>query len=150
MKYVLFSLWSLSATAASFGTITISGIVPSNTSITVNPTSGYNALDLVNGVTNQQVCSITEKNNTTAGYTVTLSSTNAGTLKNGTLGNVPYTAKYNNASVTLSTSPVTITNQGSQSTPINIVKQFTVTIPASPDVMTGTYSDTLTFTISAN
>jgi hypothetical protein len=83
---------------------------------------------------------------------VKLTSQNAGVLKNGTLGSIPYTAKYGTNAVTLSTTPVTVTTQGPQNSVVNVVRQFKISFTGVPheNVMAGAYSDTLTFTITAN
>ena len=138
--------------AATTGNVTIQGAISAATAIVVTAQTGYNALDLTSVASDQVVATVREINNTTAGYGVTLTSTNAGNLKNGTLGQVPYTAKYNGTAVTLSTSPQTITTQGTQTAIVNTVKNFAISFAANAaeDLMVGTYSDTLTFTISAN
>jgi len=138
--------------AATTGSLTISGTIPAATSITVNPSVGYSSLDLVNGETNKVVAVVTEKNNTLLGYSVTLASSNSGLLKNGTLGSINYTAKYNNVIVTLSSTPQTITTQGSQVAIVNSNKNFAVTTTPTPEdmIVEGVYTDTLLFTISSN
>lgn len=138
--------------AALTGSITLQGSVGAATAIVVTPQNNYNALDLATTVSNLNVANVREINNTAAGYKVTLVSANAGKLKNGTLGQVSYTAKYNGNAVTLSASPQQITNQGPQTGVVNVVKAFTINYTGTPaaDLMVGTYSDTLTFTIAAN
>lgn len=138
--------------AAVTGTITLAGIVPASTAIIVTPVAPYNNLVLSTAQTNLLVATVNEQNNTTLGYSVTLSSTNAGKLKNGTLGQITYTARYNSTSVTLSVAPIVVTTQGAQSAVVNVIKNFDVSYAATPAIstMAGTYSDTLTFTIIAN
>ena len=141
-----------SAYAATTGNIAISGIVPASTAIAVNTVSGYNSLNLAVTAAGQVVANIQETNNTVNGYTVTMSSQNAGTLKNGTLGSLAYTAKYNNAAVTLSTTAATITTSGASTAVVNVSKPLAISYTGVPaaSMMQGTYSDTLTFTITAN
>lgn len=138
--------------AATTGSITVTGAIPAATALVVTTVSGYNSLDLTTTATDQQVATVRELNNTTAGYTVSLTSANSGQLTNGTLGAVTYSAKYDGSSVTLSSSPVSITSQGTQTTIVNTVKAFSVSFTgASADtLMVGNYSDVLTFTIAAN
>ncbi len=142
---------SIGAHAATTGSITISGTVAQQTSIDVNPLTGYNALDLGTSQTDLAVAEVVEKNNTNLGYKVTLTSQNAGKLKNGTLGQVSYTAKYGSSSVNLSTTPQQITSGAVASSPVNVTKQFKVSYSGvdTSTMMQGTYSDTLTFTISS-
>lgn len=147
----LFAL-PMASYAALTGSITISGSISAATAIVVSTVAGYNSLDLTTTATDQNVATVREINNTAAGYSVTLTSANAGKLKNGSLGQVTYTAKYNGSAVTLAASPQTVTTQGSQSAVVNVVKNFAIsyTGTAAQDLMVGTYSDTLTFTIAAN
>ena len=145
-------LLSAPAIAATTGSITISGTVPAATAIVVTGSTGYNNLDLAATATNLQVATVNETNNTTNGYTVTVASTNAGQLKNGTLGSVTYTAKYNSTAFTLSNAAAQVTNAPAANAIVNVSKPLTIsyTGAAAGTLMTGTYSDTLTFTIAAN
>ena len=145
-------LISIGAQAATTGSITISGTVPAATAIVVTPVAGYNALDLATTAVDQQVATVREINNTANGYTVTLASANSGSLVNGVIGSVGYSAKYDGGSVTLSNTPQTVTNAGPSSSVVNVLKSFDVSFTgtAPEDLMQGTYSDTLTFTIQAN
>lgn len=145
------SLASASALAASSGQITLQGNVAQATNIVVTGQGNYNALDLTTSASDLLVAKVREINNTSAGYTVKLTSTNAGKFKNGVLGQVAYTAKYNGSNVTLSATPQIITTQGTQSGVINVLKEFKIsyTGQAAENLMAGTYSDTLTFTIAS-
>ena len=140
-----------SALAAVQGSITISGSVAGATAITVSAAAGSNNLDLSSSPVDLQVASVREINNTSNGYTVTLSSANAGQLKNGSSG-LAYTAKYNNVAVNLTVLPTTVTNAAPSNNVVNVVKPLTIsyTGAAAKTMIAGTYSDTLTFTIAAN
>lgn len=146
------ALMSPSAIAATSGSITISGAVSAATAIVVTSVAGFNNLDLATTQVDLSVANVREINNTTNGYTVTATSTNAGLLKNGTLGSISYTAKYNGTSFTLSTTPQTVTNAAASNVVVNVVKPLVISYTGSaPEThMVGTYSDTLTFTIAAN
>lgn len=146
------ALLSSSAFAALTGNITLQGTVAASTSIVVTPVAGYNSLNLSANQTNLSVAQVAERNNTAAGYSVTLSSANAGKLKNGSLGQITYTARYAGTNVTLAVSPVTVTTQGAQNTIANITKALDISYTgvAADTLMAGNYSDTLTFTIAAN
>ena len=155
MKHGLFLIGLLaasSALAATTGSITIQGSVPSTVAITVTGTTGFNTLDLATNATNQQVASVVEQSNSATGYKVTLASANAGALKNGTIGSVSYTAQYNSVNVSLSTTAQTVTNTTSATAVVNVTKPLTVSFTgqAPASMMAGTYSDTLTLTIAAN
>lgn len=147
----IFTAFGSAARAASTGSITISGVVAQHTDIVVTPLTGYNALDLSTTASDLAVADVREKNNTNLGYKVTLTSQNAGLLKNGTLGSVAYTAKYGTTAVTLSATPQQITSSPVATVPVNVVKQFKVSYAGvdSATMMQGTYSDALTFTISS-
>lgn len=140
------------AMAALVGNITLQGTVAASTSITVDAEPGYNSLNLHSDQSNLLVATVIESNNTAAGYTVTLSSANAGKLKNGSLDEISYTARYDGVAVTLSAAPVTITNQGAQTDVVNVAKEFDISYTGAPadELMAGTYSDTLVFTIASN
>jgi hypothetical protein len=148
------SMASLSGQAlgATSGSVVLSGVVPAETSITASGLAGYNSLDLSTTAQDLAVISVREINNTTNGYTVKMSSLNSGSLKNGTLGSVGYTAKYNGTAVTLSSNPVTVTNSGSTTTPVNVAKNFTISYTGADltTLMQGSYTDTLTFSVTAN
>lgn len=150
--YVLtLSLLQLAASAATSGAINLTGTVPPVTSITIVPV--VTPLDLTVTGVNVSVATVTEASNVPLGYTVTLSSANAGIMKNGVIGSVPYTLKYNGVATTLSVSPgVTVTTQGSSTSPISTNKSVTVSYTgvAAATTMSGTYSDTLTLTITGN
>lgn len=154
-RFALLSTVAATAAAPLYGavtgSITLSATVPAATAIVVTGTGSYNTLDLSTAATNLAVASIREINNTTGGYTVTAASTNAGKLKNGSAGSVTYTAKYNGSSFTLSSSPVNVTTSPASTSVVNIVKSLQISYAAQPagSLMAGTYSDTLTFTISA-
>ena len=138
--------------AATTGTLLLQGSIPTSTNITVTGVSPFNNLNLTTTQSDLLVANVQEQNNTALGYKVTIASANTGKLKNGSVGSINYTAKYNGTAFTLSTTPVTVTNVTSQTTVTNITKPLTISYtgvtPAS--MMAGTYSDTLTLAIAAN
>lgn len=138
--------------AALVGVLILQGIVPPVVAITVTGVPPFNALDLTATQVNLAVANVQEQSNVSTGYKVTLTSANAGVLKNGSIGSVIYTAKYNGVSTALTVAPVTITNTVTGTVPINTTKPLSISYTGSPSVsnMSGAYSDTLTFTISAN
>ncbi len=140
-----------SALAATSGTLTLSGTVPQRVDILVNAQSGATTLDLSTSQADYLVATVREKSNSATGYKVSLSSANSGNLVNGR-SMISYTAKYNTSGVTLSSTPQTITNVTSQSSPITTTKNFNISYTGADelDLMQGVYSDTLTFSIVAN
>jgi len=137
--------------AVDTGSITLSGAVQPVTLINVTNVPGYNSLDLSATTSDLTVATVREINNTLVGYAVTLTSINSGELQNGA-DFIVYTAKYDGISVVLSSTPVTVTSQSSQSGIVNTVKDFDISYTGITveNYMAGTYTDTLTFTITAN
>ena len=149
---------ALAATAQSSGNLTVQGAMPSVISIAVAPISGYDTLDLINGVNNQPIANLTERSNRKAGYTVTLTSLNAGLTGNSlfladTAGGpgtdlIAYSLTYNGVIVNFANGSALLTDSNGRTSGSGIVKSLTVTI--SPSWLSdGTYADTLTFTIAA-
>lgn len=140
------------AHAGDIGTITISGTVPTSTSIEVSAVAGSNSLNLTERVVDLLVANVTEQSNSTAGYRVTLASANGGALKNGAQGTFAYSAKYDDNNVNLRTEGQQVSNTGHTTSVVNVTKALTISYTGQPSasLMAGTYSDTLTFTIAAN
>jgi hypothetical protein len=144
------------ALAATSGTLTIQGTVASTVSIVVTPVAGYNTLDIEAGLTDQHVADITEKCNNKTGYTVTMTSLNAGGSGNslfladsaGAADTVPYTLSYNSTAVTFNSGSATLTSANAKTAKDGVVKPLAATIAASW-VNAATYADTLTFTIAS-
>lgn len=137
------------ALAATTGNLTISGVIPQVVSISIAPQGLYNNLNLNNTQVDLLVAQVTEASNSANGYTVTLTSTNAGLLKNGIVDSVGYSAKYNAQSVVLSGSPVIVSNGASGV--VSATKDLTISYTGVPSTakVSGTYSDTLVFNITA-
>jgi hypothetical protein len=147
---------TMAGLAQTSGNLTISGTVANQTTIAIAPQAGYNNLDIASGTTDQVVAQVTERSNSRNGYTVTLTSANAGTGSqaslNGTAGNsdvVNYSMEYDGVGVTLSGGSAQVTNASGRTPQAGVVKALSVTFAASW-VNTDTYSDTLTLTIAAN
>ena len=158
-KYIALTLALLGtagvALAQSSGTLTIQGTVAAIANITVSPQTGYNTLNIAGGVANQNVANITEQCNDKNGYTVTMTSLNAGAsgsslfLKDTGAGTdtVPYSLTYNSVAVSFSSGSATLTSASAKTVQAGVVKALAVTIAASW-VNAATYADTLTFTIA--
>ena len=140
-----------SAFAATTGGITLQGTIAPATAITVTGTAPYNSLDLNTTQTNLLVANVREVNNTSTGYTVKLSSANNGLLANGAADSIAYTATYNDSAVSLTSTPVAVTQSAPQNVVVNTQKPFKISYTGVTDdsKMAGSYTDTLTFTISA-
>ena len=145
------AIFPLAATAASSGSVTITGKVPINCGITVTPQSGAsNIADVSQANTNLLVATVTENCNDPSGYSVSLVGTNSasytGLFKDSvSAATVPFTVSYNGSSV----ASATVTNVAA---PANVTKNVQITYAATPN-LTGsvgyTYAETLTFTITA-
>lgn len=159
MKHVLAVLLVLStpAFAEESGSVQISGEIPQKTSIEVKGVKN-DSLDLSGGEKDRKVAEVTEKNNTWKGYVVTMKSKYAGhmALESGIIGklfnNIKYSAKYNGKSAPLSLFPQVVYsspffNLQAQERKHDLNISFDA--QADKDLLAGTYSDTLTFTISA-
>ena len=141
---VLLAVVSMGAFAQITDTATLflSGTVGNYVSITVTPNASAPSLALAAGQSSPlQVATVTETSNTS--YTVTASSANSFNFTDGT-DNLPYTLYYDGSPVASGT-PV-----ASGSSASGVSRPVSVTFPAAPtSATTGTYSDTVTFTISA-
>jgi hypothetical protein len=133
---------------SSMGSIIITGVIPAVTQLVVTPVPGL--LDLTVTTNDQTVATVKEMTNTSNGYVVTMSSVNQGLLKNGTIGAVPYSAKYQGVPVIFGPGSITLTDTSGTSSVTNVTKPLSISFSGtSPEnLMAGPYSDTLTFTIS--
>lgn len=147
------SVFAESTPADNSVSINLSGTVEPKISLQIDVTD-YSTLDLESDVTDLQVAEITEKSNIAGGYEISVLSTNGFELAR-TDGSDPidvttlaYTIKYGGgASVSADgviSSPTTRTNQSGDA------KALTVSYNAANAFLySGTYEDTLTFTIAA-
>ena len=150
MKLLLGLLLTLNSTfAATSGTLILTGIIPKKVEITVTSKPAASNLDLETTQTNLSVGTLTGKSNVVAGYKISVSSLNSGKLVHTSTPTsfVNYTLRIDTTSVPLS---------GSGFANYSAVGNFTKDVNISYTgvdgyVMTdGNYTDTLTFTISAN
>lgn len=152
MKKLLLALilTSTSAFTATTGTLVLTGIVPQNLSIVINPTPISSNLDLSTTQTDLKVATSVEKSNSQTGYKVSITSANLGKLKrvSGTEV-IPYTLKYNNNSVNLASTQIVV-NAGTG--PQNLSKDISISYTGLDlsATLEGTYTDTLTLSISSN
>jgi hypothetical protein len=109
---LIFLTWE--SEAASVGSIVLTGNVPAATSLTIIPEPHSTALNLALSGSNVLVALITERNNTTGGYTVTVASSNGFQLVGPVNHAVAYQAFYGNTAIT---GPV-VSVQGLQNSPV--------------------------------
>jgi hypothetical protein len=149
-KLALVSMLVASTTyAATTGTLTLTGTISQNVSIVVNTLAAAGTLDLTATQTNLAVANVDEVSNSAGGYKITASSANAGTIKNGAnADNVAYTLKYDGGSaISLTVAPQDMkTGAGGIVTDNSAV---TISYTGAAGLSSGTYSDTVTFTIVA-
>ena len=148
MKYLLLFL-SSGIFAATTGSLTLRGIIPQVTSITVTSESIATSLPLDVTQINTKVATINERSNSNTGYSVSITSLNLGTLKriSGT-ESVAYSLTYNGSSVNLSSGQ---TFSFPSAGVVNTNKDLNVSYTAIDFSTTksGTYEDTLTVSISS-
>lgn len=152
MKKFIVALSLISGTAfgATTGTLVLTGVVGVLYSLTVNPTTAASNINITAGETATLVATVSETSNNPLGYKITMSSANAGKLKNGTLDETSYQVSYNNGSpVTLTTTPTTVKTVSSMVSMGTVSSDVKVSVTAKPDALVGTYTDTITVTIGA-
>jgi spore coat protein U-like protein len=143
------------ADAATTGTITLQGTVAQSCNITVTPQTGYNALDLSTSPTSLNVATVNETCNDPKGYTVSMTTANGtttGVLKGAIAGNpdtVTYNVTYNGSAVTLAGSTATVTNVTAKTAAAGVTKNLNIAYTGNSNLGADTYTDTLTFTITA-
>lgn len=128
------------------GTITLHAGMPSLCSVQVTQTNTA-SIDLVRGVNNLTVGRVGEQCNHDSGFTVTISSANAGALVTDDGQRVPYTVRYDNSGTVSLAQPVVLTRTRAQRT--LSTKNFRVTVPAAPQAIAGSYADTIIVAIAA-
>lgn len=143
-------LLSTTTYSATTGTLLLQGVVLPKLSITVTPETVSSSLDLETTQTNLKVATVNEKANLVLGYKVTITSANLGNLKRVSGTQVfPYTLKYNGASVNLATGQV-VTYGPAIVANVNRDVHIAYTGIPNENMVEGTYTDTITFTIASN
>lgn len=145
---ILFS--SIGAYAATSATLLLKGNVPEIMSIQVSPETLATNLPLSQTQTSAKVAVVQEKSNSNTGYKVTIGSANNGKLvRNTGTEQFPYSLSYNSQTLNLA-SPVVISNPGASAVTRNRDVAISYTGVPEEQLVAGDYSDTITFTISAN
>lgn len=104
------------------------------------------ALDLLHGSIDQPIATVGEKCNRAQGYTVTLSSANAGMLVSAAGARAPYTVRYGSAEpVALSRPLALVRPEPATWTATQVVA---ITLPAQPAALAGDYIDRIMLTIA--
>jgi len=145
------------AFSATTGNLIISGTVPEILEITVIAAAGSTTLDLTQSVTDLHIGDVVERSNVIAGYTVSISSTNAATGTPHFKGSSPtnsdtlnYTLNYDGAAISFSGGSALISDVNSKTATLGSSKALNITYDGTADFLNSdTYSDTLTFTIAS-
>ncbi len=147
-------LFGISALAASSGNLLVQGTVGIVNDIVVTPVAGVNNnLDILAGESNLKVADVEESSNNLTGYSISMSSVNAGTLVHNSdnTKSTPYTISYDGATATAPTaSPAVVKNVASLTGFTQNFSEVKINVTAYPSAPVGVYSDTITFAISAN
>ena len=144
-------LGTLTAQGATTGTLLLQGTVAQELAIVVTAEAGASSLDLSASPTGLKVASVNEVSNSNTGYTISAKSANGSLLKNGSLDQLSYQISYDGGSMmTLTTSDQVVKTQSTvgvydHDSDVDIA----YTGKAASQMVEGTYSDTVTFTISA-
>lgn len=152
MKFLTLALltFSITANAATTGTLLLKGTVGEALSISVDPETVAVNLPLDTSQNDLLVAQVTESSNSTTGYKISIESSNLGFLKRtGGSETFQYTMKYNNQPVNLSTVTEFTNSTSSLST---VVRDVTVSYTGQPSetMVAGEYVDNVIFTISVN
>jgi hypothetical protein len=138
--------------AATSANLMLQGTVAQVQSVEITPVAGvHDNLDLSADAVDLKVAHVDEKSNSASGYKIMVESQNKGQLKNGNLGSVTYTMKYNNAEVELSNGQIEAKNvaTGGVHSEQSDVQISYVGQPAA-EMVEGSYSDVVTVSIQAN
>jgi hypothetical protein len=146
-------LMVFTASANNSGSLLLRGTIPTVCSIAISPDSNAINLNLSSGETGTKVGVVTETCNDPLGYIIQVSSLNAGKLQHSSIPAqfVSYQLSYNNGSYVAPTgSAVTVKTISSLTQMTVNSSDVKITLPASPNLLSGIYSDTVTISIVAN
>jgi len=152
---VAISLTTLTVFAAATGTVNLSAVVTGLNDMVVTALAKASALDIIGGEAGVKVASVSETSNNRVGYHITMYSVNAGKMVNAVdpLVFSPYTISYDaGASVAppLQAAPVTVKTVSLLTGKTIDVSDVNITLTANPDAVSGTYADTITFSMVQN
>lgn len=142
--------FSTSSFAATTGNLLLKGQVAEVLDIVVTPEAIASTLPLSVSQNGTKVATVTERSNAPLGYKVKMVSSNLGNLKRaGGSELFPYFITYNDQGVDL-VNTQTYGYHNAEAVNVNRdIKIFYSGVPAE-NMVAGEYSDTITFTISAN
>lgn len=151
MKIIVLMFLSISSFAATSGTLLLQGSVAEDNSVTITPTGTNNiSLDIISGESAKLIASVSETCNNALGYKIKLQSLNNGSLLNNA-ASVAYTISYSGGSYqTIPNTPLQVKNISSLTQKTTNNSEVRISITATPNAVSGTYSDTLTLSIEGN
>ncbi len=136
--------------AGTTATLNLKGTVGAVVDIAVVAEGDSESLDLSTGVTDKKVGTVTEKSNSNVGYKVAVSSTNNGNLKHANNDVFAYSLTYGGEAADLANGGKTFnratTGVSVQTKDVNV----TYSGKSAASMVSGAYSDVVTFTITAN
>lgn len=151
--FIMFALatFTFSTFAATTATLNLKGTIDEKMSIEVQNDTEALALDLTVPRSNFKIAEVVEKSNRKAGYKVSISSANGGKLKNGTDDEIEYDLAYDGVALLLDGTDVQ-THANERALGTGLVKEVAISYAAQveEDLVSGDYTDTITFVISAN
>ncbi len=137
------------AFAATTGTLTLSGVVAPVTSVTVTPDANASSLPVGTTVSGLKIATVNELSNDKAGYSLTLSTANGAQLKEAAgTDALSYSLSYNGVAVAFSSGSATISDTAARTSGSGVSKDLAISFAAA-FLNADSYSDTLTFTITA-
>lgn len=142
------------AVVTASGNLNLSGTISDAVSINVVPSGNHNNLPLSTTQVDRNVASVEESSNATAGYLVKARSTNASKLVHTTDSGqfVNYTMKYaGGAAVTLTAVDQTVKTQNTGGVYTSVASAVTISYTgvAAASLRSGSYTDTITFTVES-
>ena len=139
-----------SAGASTTGTLLLNGTVPALLSIGVSAEAIASNLPLDTTQNQTKVATVNEISNSNTGYQVSISSVNEGSLVHESVASsfINYTLRYDGSTVDLTGDAFTYASAAS----VNVNRDVDISYTGvdHAQLIQGAYSDTVTFTISAN
>lgn len=138
--------------ASATGNLGLSGSIGDSVALTVTPTANATNLTLTSNAADVNVASVNEVSNAQNGYQILAKSSNAGKLTHSTDSTnfIGYTIKYNGgAAVTLTASDQQVKSVSGGNYNVNSAVTISYTGVSSSTHKSGTYTDTITFTLQS-
>lgn len=145
----LIAFASIPSFAATTASLSLSGVVAPVTAITVTADPNAANLPVGSSVTGMKIAVVNELSNDKAGYSVSLATANGGLLKEvAGSDSLAYSLSYNGNAVVFSAGSALISDVSSRTPGSGSSKDLAISF-SSAFLNADSYTDTLTFTISA-